>query len=163
MGFLRSRMLVVVLGMLIVSGLGAAVAVIASSSAWQTALIGASASNDTPATATATIAGTSAATASATATTPRATNTPVVKPLPTQTTPPPSVRGTVVSVDANAGQFVVSSNGGNVKVLTTGATTFSGAASSLSALSSGMRVRVQGASQANGDFLATSVNSSIDN
>lgn len=160
MHFLRSRILVVVLGMIIAAGLSAVVTVMASSLAWQTALIGAGAANGATTPTTLASAGTTTATAAGA---PRATSTPVIKPSPTASNQAPSLRGKVTDVHPSAGQFVVDSNGIQITVIVTDTTTFTGAAGSLSALKTDLQVIVRGVPQANGDFLATSVFSSIDN
>lgn len=163
MHFLRSKILIVVVGMLIVAGLSSVATVMASSLTWQTALLSVGGPNSASTATPLASATTHTTTAATTSTTPRATSTPVVRPSPTANNQTPSVRGAVASVDASAGQFVVDSNGTQVTVIVTDTTTFSGAASSLSALNRGLQVSVRGAPQANGTFVATSVHSSTDN
>ena len=163
MRFLQSRILVVVVGMIVVAGLSAAATAIASSPSWQTKLLSIGALNSASTTTPLAGAGAHSATATTTPAAPHATSTPVVKPSPTATNPPLSVRGKVASVDTSANQFVVATDSAQVTVIVTDTTTFKGAASSLSALNPGLQVRVRGAAQANGKFVATSVYSSIDN
>lgn len=163
MRFLRSRILVVVIGMFIVAGLSSIVTVMASSPDWQTALLSIGAPSNASTTTPLASAATHTAIAAATPTTPRATSTPVVRPSPTANNQTPTLRGKVTDVHPSEGQFVVDSNGTQVTVIVTNTTTFSGAASSLSALKTDWQVSVWGAPQANGSFVATSVISRIDN
>jgi hypothetical protein len=153
----------VVVGMLIVAGLSSVATVMASSLDWQITALSVGETNSASTTTPLASAATHTTTAATTPTTPRATSTPVIRPSPTASNQTPSLRGTVASVDASAGQFVLTSNGKQVTVTVTDTTTFNGAASSLSALNPGMRVSVRYASQTNSTFVATSVFSSTDN
>lgn len=92
------------------------------------------------------------------------TQTPATASVPTPTsTPIPTLRGTVVSVNTGANQFVVrQGNGTLTTVVVTGQTTYQGLASSLGTLKAGWRVRVTGRFQGDGTFKASSVNAFID-
>lgn len=111
-----------------------------------------------------------AATTPPTATTVAPTATPVAPtatvPRPTPTnTPVPTLRGTIVSVNTSAGQFVVrqSSTGTLITVAVTGQTTYQGLASSLGTMTVGWRARVTGSFQADGTWKALNVYTYIDN
>lgn len=150
----RSRVMVTLIGLIIVGGISAWLTVALSSQPTQTALVGVSGTT-TPG------AGARVATATATATARAATPTP--RPAATQGSQYASLRGVVANPNASAGTFVVNRNGSPVTVTVTSTTTFHGVATSMSTLTAGLRVTVQGTSQGNGSFLAVNVYTNSDN
>ena len=172
MSFFRSRIFLALIGLLVIGGGSAVVAVLTTPQSLRAAIVGAGQANGaaaggaSAATATAAAGGATSASA-ATATTP---------PAPTATTPPappanpPSsgaqiidVKGTVATVTVSAGTFTMTTSSGTLTVVVTGSTQFSGDAKSLSALRSGAPAEVHGVVQANGSLQATEVNADSGN
>ncbi len=108
--------------------------------------------------------------------TPQATNTPGSRPSATPTprstrSPAPTatpgsqgitLRGSVGSVNTNAGTFTLISNGVTKTVEVTNNTTYHNGLSSLADLHTGLYVAVRGAYQPDGTFAATSVSQADD-
>ncbi|GEM_PF-1426098 len=97
---------------------------------------------------------------------PSATSTPKSTRSPTPTATPGSqgitLRGSVGSVNTNAGTFTLISNGVTKTVVVTNNTTYHNGLSSLSDLHSGLYVAVRGTYQPDGTFAATSVSQADD-
>lgn len=68
---------------------------------------------------------------------------------------------TITSINASAGTFACRTNGVTTTVVTNGQTQFTGAATSFSALRTGMRARNTGVYQTDGTFVTTRVSASI--
>lgn len=170
MTFIRSRLALTLIGLVIIGGVSAALAAMTAPHPFQTALIGAGQTSVLKSTATATSAALAPGGASTSA--PAApTNTPPPAPTARPTTPPTDSggqsahpQGTVASVNTSAGTFTMTtSNGSSVTIVVTGSTTFSGSVRSLSALRAGQQVEVLGTLQANGNVLASDVNADSGN
>jgi hypothetical protein len=153
--FIRSRVGVALIGLVIMGGAGAAVAVATSPQPYRAALV--ASNGQTRGGHTAVSLPTATATTRVIPATP--TRTAVPRPTATSLAPPTgqTIRGSVLSTDPATGTFVVSSNSSQVKVSVTNATIFQGDAASLSGLAKGWRVHVTGTTLASGTFLATSV------
>lgn len=158
MAFIRSRVMVALIGLIIIGGASAAAAVATAPQPTRTALV---------------LSGQTSVGHVAT-NVPTATATTRVVPVATPThastsvTTPPAgelvdLQGRVFSTDTNASTFVVSTRDSRVTVIVTRTTTFQGRASNLSALRAGWYVQVKGTTQANNTFLATNVEASSDN
>jgi precorrin-6x reductase len=154
--FIRSRVMVALIGLIIIGGASAAAAVAMAPQPTRTALV---------------LSGQTSVGHVATSV-PTATATTRVVPVATPThasvaTPPTSelvdLQGQVFSTDTNAGTFVVSTHSSRVTVVVTSTTTFQGSATSLSSLRAGWYVQVKGTTQPSGAFLATNVEASSDN
>lgn len=172
MSFIRSRIGLALIGLLLVGGIGAAVAVMTTPQPLRAALVGAgqvngkSTAGSAP---TATSAASGANTSDGAAAT--APSAPTAPPPPPQATNPPAsasgqvidVKGAVTSVSASAGTFTMTTNGSSLTVVVTVSTQFSGDAKSLSALHVGGQAEVHGVMQANGSLLATEVNADSGN
>ncbi|HZC05643.1 MAG TPA: DUF5666 domain-containing protein [Ktedonobacterales bacterium] len=147
------------IGMVLVGGACAALAILMSPLPSSVALAGAGQTSAVTSAVTTRVATTGAATRVPIPTTPTATVT--TKPRATTVSAPGGqlvdLHGAVSSVDTSANTFIVSSNGSSVTVVVTASTTFQGDAHSLSGLSAGWLVEVKGSTQANGSFLAVSV------
>lgn len=162
MTFFRSRIMLALIGLILIGGVSAAVAVATAPQSFRSAL---ATTGQTKATPTATLAATATAT--------RVVAPPVqptaIPPASPTATPAAStsqlvdLHGTVASISASAGTFAMSVNGSSMTVETNGATQFTGDAKSLSALRTGWKVEVKGTTQANGPFIATLVNANSDN
>lgn len=103
------------------------------------------------------------------ATTPGATSQPTSQPTPRPTAHPTvtpggvqTLNGRILSVNASAGTFSYHIFGGaNNTIVTNGQTQFTGVATQFSGLQPNMRASVTGKYQTDGTFLATRVNTSI--
>lgn len=164
MSFIRNRVALALIGLLLIGGISAAVAVLTTPQPLRAALVGAGQANAKP-TATSAATATTAPSGGGTTTSSEAT---AATTLPTATTPPSNppaangqvigATGTITSVDVNGGTFTMTVNGSAVKVVVNGSTQYSGDAKSLSQLKPGLPAEVHGIVQANGSLLATEVN-----
>jgi hypothetical protein len=156
---LRSKILVVIFGALLVGGAGATVGVLSAARA-NSALAGTVASSST--------ATASASTADATATATRgATPSPTATNVPAPTATPSgsqqvTLHGRVVSVNTSANTFVLNWNGTSVTCMVDANTSWSGTASGLNSLQTGMKAAVQGTYQGSGMLQAAAVNAQWD-
>ncbi len=150
--FLRSKIMLALIGLFVIGGGSAAIAI---------------ATAPKPATSALALAGKTGSAASATATaTSQPKPTATSRPAPTSPPAPPTtqtvdLRGTIANVSPSAGTFSMYSDNFSATVIVNSSTSFSGSASSLSGLQSGWKVEVQGTTQANGNVVATSVLSSV--
>lgn len=171
MNVLRSRVGLAVIGLLLVGGVSAAIAILttphplpASLNAVAQRATATHAVGVTSAAATATAAAQPAATdtTGAVATTPP---TPRPTPLPTATFFPGQsvgVVGQVESVNASASSFVLATRGSQLTITVNGSTSWSGTAKKVSDIFPGWVAEVHGTVQPDGSILATEVNANPD-
>ncbi len=166
MTFIRSRLALTLIGLVIFGGVSAALAAMTAPHPFQTALIGAGQTSaiHSAATATATAAPPSNSAPAA------PTNPPQPAPTARATTPPDSgsqlahPQGVVANVNTSARTFTMTtSNGSSVTIIVTGSTAFTGSVHSLSALRAGQQVEVQGTLRTDGSVLANEVNADSGN
>ncbi len=163
MTFIRSRIMLALIGLVMIGVISAAVAVMTTPQPSRAALVGSGRTNSDgagSASATATAAtggGGSTTTAGTSANTSPAATTPPGPP-PNNTTASGGqlidLHGTVASVNVSGGTFTLTDG---TLVTVTSATAFTGDARSLSALRAGWLVEAKGTRQASGSFSAVSV------
>lgn len=175
MSFIRNRVALALIGLLLIGGISAAVAVLTTPQPLRAALVGAGQANAKP-TATSAAMATTASSAGGTTTTdaggtttsgssgttagaaPTATTSPAQPPASTLASG--DISGQIASVSSSEGYFIMTLvNGSSVKVVVTKTTTYQGSAQNLASLRAGWKVEVQGTAQADGSFLARDVNS----
>ncbi|HET9111062.1 MAG TPA: DUF5666 domain-containing protein [Ktedonobacterales bacterium] len=170
MTFIRSRLALTLIGLVIIGGFSAALAAMTAPHPFQTALIGAGqTSSAIHSTATATYTAAASAPGGASTGAPAApTNPPQPAPTARATTPPATgqyvdLHTVVASVNTSAGAFSVTVNGSSMTVIVTGSTIFDGDVRSLSGLRAGQKAEVKGTIQADGSLLASDVNADSGN
>lgn len=159
--WLRSRLGVAIMGAALVGVLAAVAG--AGTTAWHPASQGLNGDAQVTETAHSTAGQpTATATTAPTATAqPTATDVPTAAPTSTPNPVGSTWNGTVVSVDASNNILVMSRNSVHYTILVDDATTYSGAATQLSAIQVGWRVSVTIAKQEDSGYLASHISSAL--
>ncbi|MGE5334292.1 MAG: hypothetical protein ACM3N4_06290 [Nitrososphaerota archaeon] len=161
----RSRIGVAIVGAVLVGGIGA---VFGAGTVWRPATlpVGGIVQGNTSNTATTSATATTQATVTPTPTeTPEAapTTVPTAAPTATRTIVGSTLRGSVVSVNVAAKTLTIRSNGVQYTILVDDTTQYTGAATQLSGIHTGWEASAAITAQENGGYLASLINTAIDN